>query len=83
MIGEEADGVNDDMCRRPALSTPKMVEDIGLEPGILRPSAAALVDQAVAVRGNAQLKGDETTGFLKLLFVAAVVGHRRSECCGP
>ena len=56
-----------------------MVADIGFQPGVTGPSAAALIDQSPAITGNIQLFCNQTAGFFQLFDVIAVRRHRQGN----
>lgn len=59
-----------------------MVEDVGFEPGILRATAAALIDEGGSFGGDSQMFANQAGGFGKLVDVIAVVGHGVGDTVG-
>ena len=79
MVGEKPDRMDDHGRCSPILQVPEVIENVGLEPGILGPAASALIHQGPATGGDAQVRGHQPTRFLKLHLVAGTPGHRQHD----
>src|SRR5205085_7516583 len=77
VVGDEADG-GDDNVRRARLFQPAQVfADVRAEPGLRRRPGAALEDETPTGVGRAF--GDEAAGLKQLPLVVAARGHRRRD----
>src|SRR5271157_4216898 len=70
VVGEKPDRMDDQGRCSPILQVPEVIENVGLEPGVLRPAASALIYQGPAAGGDAQVPGYQPARFLKLRLVA-------------
>jgi hypothetical protein len=69
VIGEEADGRDDDVLISGGVEFTDEVEDIGFEPRIFGTSASALKDEFPAIAGYGESFGGESAGFGELFDV--------------
>ena len=75
VIGQEADRSDDERFRPLVVQRPDVIDDIGLQPRIARPTAAALVDEAPAFRRQFHCGGNQTAGLVQLDGIVAIIGH--------
>ena len=81
VVGDKADGLDDHMGDlRIVVESFDSIADIGFEPGLLRWSGSALVDDFPV--GVTDRFADESGGFSQLQFVARVVCHRFRDAVG-
>ncbi len=57
VVGQKANRVDDDLGRFTLFQVAKVIEDVGLEPGVLGPPAPALIDQRPVMGRNAKVRG--------------------------
>ena len=76
VVGQEPDWNHGHVIHAGFLQICEMIADVRLQPGILRPSTPALIDELPAVPRNSDGLSDEPTALGELLDVVTTIRHR-------